>query len=89
LKSICALAGLIAAMAAVANIPDQVLKADRNRGERHEPVSWSAIAGLPTFTGQALALDVREIEQTIADEWAQAHGRYVGARAPMKHGHPT
>jgi hypothetical protein len=48
LKSIfaaLALAGLIAAMAAVVNIPGPVLKADQNRDERREKVSYAAAHG--------------------------------------------
>jgi hypothetical protein len=76
-----ALVGLMAAVTAVGfNTPGPLLDADRPHGERHEKVSIAAIAGLPTFTAVA-ALDVQAIQQAIAEEWAQAHGRYVGGLA--------
>ena len=67
--------GLMAAVAIEANIPGPLLKADRNRGERHEKVSLAAVADLPTFAGRALAIDARAIERAISEEYAAAHGR--------------
>ena len=68
---VLAVLALMAAVAVAGNIPGPVLKADRNRSERHEQVSIAAVA----------ALDVQAIQQAIADEWAQAHGRYVSGLA--------
>jgi hypothetical protein len=79
---VLAVLALMAAVAIVANMPRPVLKADRNRGERHEQVSIAAIAGLPTCAA-VVALDVRKIEQAIAEEYAAAHGRYVGGLAAL------
>ena len=80
--ALLALVGLMAAVAAVGfNTPGPLLDADRNRGERHEQVSIAAIAGLPTFAGQALAIDARAIERAISEEYAAAHGRLAALPA--------
>jgi hypothetical protein len=79
---ILALLALMAAVAVAGNMPGSLLKADRNRGERHEQVSIAAIAGLPTFTAVA-ALDVQAIQQAIADEWARAHAGGLAAQAAL------
>lgn len=79
---VLAVLALMAAVAVAGNIPGPVLKADRNRSERHEQVSIAAVA----------ALDVQAIQQAIADEWAQAHGRYVSglaAQATWRLSRPT
>jgi hypothetical protein len=80
---VLAMLALMVAVAIVAKMPGPVLKADRNRGERHEQVSIAALAGLPTFADPAAitAIDAQAIQRAIADEWAQAHLRYVGGLA--------
>jgi phosphatidylserine/phosphatidylglycerophosphate/cardiolipin synthase-like enzyme len=78
--AVLAIVGLMAAVAIVANMPSPAPDSDRPLSERHEKVSIAAIAALPTFTA-VVALDVREIEQAIAKEYAAAHGRYVGGLA--------
>jgi hypothetical protein len=77
MKRIVAALALMAAVAAVAIIGGPLLKADHNStpSERHEEVSLAAILALPTFPAAITAIDVRKIQQAIADEWAQAHGR--------------
>jgi hypothetical protein len=77
MKRILALLALMAAVAIVANMPGPAPHSDR---PRHEKVSLAAIAALPTFTA-VVALDVREIEQAIAEEYAAAHGRGLAAMA--------
>ena len=65
--------GASAAIIASLRPPD----ADRTDPFGREQIAAAAVAAWPAFTGP-VTVDVRAIQQAITDEWAQAHGRYVG-----------
>ena len=63
-----------ASAAIVAGLRNAAPDADRTDPFGREQISAAAVAALPTFTGP-VAVDVRAIEQAIAEAYAAAHGR--------------
>ena len=76
---IVAVLALMAALAAGGILAGPLLNADR--AWRHEEISLAAITALPSFVGQALAIDARAIERAIDEEWT--HERHVGGLAAL------
>ena len=63
---------LMAAIAAAANVPEAIQKADRRGGRRM--VGLSRIAAWPTFDRAGIRWpDPAAIERTLNAEWAEAH----------------
>lgn len=67
------------AIAAAANIPEQIRNADRHGG--HRGIALSAVVAWPAFDRAAIRWpNPAAIERAIDAEWAEAHAAFAASR---------